>query len=137
MLSVDDKQALAELVYRYGLATDARDWEALADVIADDAVFDVSALGGPTHKGLATIVEHLAQRSIPTAHLFANLIIEHDPDSAEQPAAAIHLRGMIPDPEGRVVVTSMRYHARRRDGAWRLVALVAESLLRPGPEIRR
>ncbi len=137
MIDVEDRWALTELVYRYGQAVDDRNWAALGDVFTPDAVFDVSAIGGPVHTGLDHIAEHLAQRTIPTAHLFANVVVDDDPDATEQPAAIVRAKGMTPNPEGCIVVASVRYHARKVDGQWRFLGQWCDSLVRPGPEMRR
>lgn len=137
MIDVEDRWTLTELVYRYGLAVDERNWAALGDVFTDDAVFDVSAIGGPVHTGLEDIAAHLAQRTIPTAHLFVNVIVEDDPEAAEQPAAIVRAKGMTPNPDGCVVIATVRYLARQIDGRWRFTGQYCDGLLRPGPEMRR
>lgn len=131
-LSPQEALEVAQLVYRYGFAADERDWAAIGNIFTEDALFDASAVGGPSVRGVETIIEHLAKRAVPTAHIFTNAIV-----TGTDEGAVVRSKAMNPDPEGKVVVTTVRHTAVRTPRGWRLSSQVAESLLRPGPDLRR
>lgn len=43
-----DRQQITDLITRYTVAVDTRDWAGLAEVFTDDAILDYSSAGGPT-----------------------------------------------------------------------------------------
>ncbi len=131
-LTAEDTQEINQLIYRYSYAVDERDWDAMADIFTPDAVFDSSAMGLAPVTGLPAIVAHLSKRSVPTAHLFTNLVV-----TEEDGEVFVKARGLNPDPEGRIVVSVVREKVVRTPAGWRIAAQTAVSLLRPGPEIVR
>ena len=47
MSEVEDQLAIQNLIARYPIAVDGRDWDALDDLFAADAQIDFTAFGGP------------------------------------------------------------------------------------------
>jgi hypothetical protein len=133
MLTTDDTYEITQLAYLYGHTVDSRNWDGLDDVFTPDAVFDVSSIGGKVISGLADIVVHLLARARPTAHIFTNVMVTDEGDET----AVLRAISLIPDEEGRMIVTNVRYVAVRTDKGWRFSVQKAESLLRPGPPLVR
>jgi 3-phenylpropionate/cinnamic acid dioxygenase small subunit len=78
-----DRIELHELPGRYGDAIDDRDWPRLARVFTEDAVFDLTDLGGPRLEGLAEIQRYMDEEADhPRTHLMTNIYADDAPDGA-------------------------------------------------------
>lgn len=72
-----DRLALHELPGRYGDCIDARNWEGLRQCFTEDAVFDLTDLGGPVLQGLAEIQRFMADEAQhPLTHLMTNIYVD-------------------------------------------------------------
>jgi 3-phenylpropionate/cinnamic acid dioxygenase small subunit len=82
-MELADRIELHELPGRYGDAIDDRDWPRLARVFTEDAVFDLTDLGGPRLEGLAEIQRYMDEEADhPRTHLMANIYADDAPDGA-------------------------------------------------------
>jgi 3-phenylpropionate/cinnamic acid dioxygenase small subunit len=80
-MEIADRIELHELPGRYGDAIDDRDWARLAQVFTEDAVFDLTDLGGPRLEGLAEIQRYMAEDADhPRTHLMTNIYADDAPD---------------------------------------------------------
>ncbi len=111
-----DRLELHELPGRYGDAIDDRNWEGLGRIFTDDAVFDLTDLGGPRLEGLDHIRRFMADEAEhPLTHLMTNIYVEED-------EAGAHIRfrivAMLP---GRPPATGSYYDdvVKTPDG-WRV-----------------
>lgn len=119
---LEDRDALRELVGRYGFVIDNRDIEGLADLFTEDGVLQ-SQDGIMNARGRAAIVEMYKGRFAalgPTFHFTHDHAIrfdEHDPDAASGIIAS-HAEVTR---NGETMLAAIRYHDRyRRDaGTWR------------------
>lgn len=72
-----DRLELHELPGRYGDAIDDRDWPRLANIFTEDAVFDLTDLGGPALQGLAEIQRYMdVEARHPRTHLMTNIYVD-------------------------------------------------------------
>jgi len=76
-MDLADRLELHELPGRYGDAIDDRDWPRLARIFTDDAVFDLTDLGGPVLEGLARIQQYMdTEATHPKTHLMTNIYVD-------------------------------------------------------------
>ncbi len=130
-LTLEDRLELHELTGRYGDAIDDRNWQALADIFTEDAVFEVVDL--VIMRGLADIQRYMAQEGRhPLAHLITNVHILETPDGVE-----IRSRGIFPivgkkkAPGHRVFYGSYYDKAVKTPSGWRISDRVFSTQRRP------
>ncbi len=79
-----DRLELHELPGRYGDAIDDRDWPRLARIFTEDAVFDLTDLGGPALAGLGAIQQYMdTEAAHPKTHLMTNIYVEETDDGVK------------------------------------------------------
>ena len=119
---LQDRAAIHDVIMRYALSIDRRDWRMLADCFTPDAYAEYG--GVPAGPGVAKILAHV--RSIEgmavSTHFMENQRIEVSGDDATAETYAIsHLpwgRGERPT----MRVRGLRYNSElvRQDGRWRI-----------------
>ncbi len=72
----EDILAIHDLLARYGHVVDDADWSALSDVFADEAVFDLEAVGRGSAHGTEELRACFARLDHPLAHHTTNVTIE-------------------------------------------------------------
>ncbi len=117
---IEARQAIQDLVVRYGMAVDDRDMQLVGSLFTDDAVFRHGDDSIVNH-GRAEIVDFYTDRlrafgatyHYPHSHLIDIV----DADTATGVVCAHAELGI----DGRTYVTALRYHDRYRcvDGVWR------------------
>jgi len=115
-MEVTDRIELHELPGRYGDAIDDRDWARLASIFTDDAVFDLTDLGGPRLNGLAEIQRYMDEEAEhPRTHLMTNIYVDETPDGVR---LSFRIVALLPE---RVVGTASYYDdvVKTADG-WRV-----------------
>lgn len=123
-----DRLELHELPGRYGDAIDDRDWPRLARIFTEDAVFDLTDLGGPRLEGLATIQRYMdVEAQHPRTHLMTNIYVDEDADGT----ARMCFRIIALLPEKRTGTASYRDVVVKTPGGWRVKDRVI-TLKRPG-----
>jgi uncharacterized protein (TIGR02246 family) len=117
---LEDREAIRELVARYGQVVDDRDVEGVQALFTEDAVFRTR--GGEMHAvGLAAVMENFRSRfqaMTASGHFVHDHIISFAGDSAARGFVTSHaelVRG------GKSFVVAMRYHDhyRRSEGRWK------------------
>ncbi len=79
-----DRLELHELPGRYGDAIDDRNWEGLGRIFTDDAVFDLTDIGGPRVEGLAEIRRFMDEEAThPLTHLMTNIYVDEEADGVK------------------------------------------------------
>lgn len=79
-----DRLELHELPGRYGDAIDDRDWARLAQVFTEDAVFDLTDLGGPRLTSLADIQRYMdVEAQHPLTHMMTNIYADETAEGAK------------------------------------------------------
>ena len=115
---IEDRQALADLLSRYGPAIDDRDVEALRELFTADATFD--SVGGPV-TGRDEVVDHYIERMRsfgPSYHIPHSQVVEFVGDDEATGVVCAHAE--LAHEDGAFWV-ALRYHDRyrREDGTWR------------------
>lgn len=115
---LEDRAEIHDLVARYALAVDDRDYAALAGMYAADAVFDHA---GAVLRGREAIVEFLRERAKlngRTVHSPHTIAIEWVDDDTARGTVAGHAEL---ERDGEFLLAAFRYHDSyvRQDGAWR------------------
>lgn len=125
--ALEDRWGLQDLVARYALSVDERDWDAVGEMYATDCVFD-SVEG--RFRGRQAVVNYYRQR---TSQFGATYHYPHSqtvsitgPDAATGTVAA-HAELAIGD---QTVMVALRYQDQyvREDGAWRFQERVVQQL---------
>lgn len=82
VLTLEDRFEITQVLSRYGHVMDARAFEALGEVFASDAAFDVTSVGGPVYSGLSELEGFLALGDSvhPPFHILANSWVFTDSD---------------------------------------------------------
>ncbi len=124
-MSLEDKQAITEVLYRYARAVDRLDLEGIADCYHPDARDRHGAYDGDIPGLIADIAER--HRTIDYAqHFITNVLIDFDgPDTAYLEASCLcYLRQERAEgaEEQELMTIKCRYVDRfeRRDGAWKV-----------------
>lgn len=115
---VEDRIELSDLVARYGVAVDDRDYDGLAGLYARDCVFE-HATG--RSEGRDAVIAYYRERGDyfgPTYHIPHSQTVEFQSDDEATGVVAAHAELTI---DGRAFVVAIRYSDRyvREDGTWR------------------
>ena len=115
-MDATDRLELHELPGRYGDAIDDRDWERLARIFTDDAVFDLTDLGAPRLEGLEAIKAFMdTEAQHPRSHTMTNIYVD---ESAEGVKLRFRILALLP--EGRMGTASYYDDVVKTDGGWRV-----------------
>jgi len=115
-LTVEDRMELHEIAARYGDLIDFRDWEGLAKVFTDDAVFDATDLGMPLLEGLNAIRDHMDKSpNHPLGHHITNIYVEAAGDEI-----ILRSRIIAAGHRGRVASASYRDRVVKTERGWRI-----------------
>lgn len=119
---LEDRTDIEELLVRYAIACDVRDFDGLADCFAEDGTFE--AVAGKV-EGRAALVEYFQGRFRiygPTIHVPQAFTVTFDPDDDDRATGTVIARSEIMMDEAFLV--SMHHYsdeyARGADGRWRL-----------------
>jgi len=117
-LDVADRIEIHELAASYGNAIDDRDWDALAAVFTDDALYVLSGFGelDGRYEGVGAIRALMeSSDSHPVAHHVTNVVVRVEGE-------AVHMTSKIAGPGRRGRVGSADYHdlLRHEPGGWRI-----------------
>lgn len=123
-----DERRIERALIELARAMDARDWDAMNQILASDAVGD---FGTGRLEGSAAIIELIRgfmDNCGVTQHLLANILVDVDGDHATSRAYVqdLHLSRSNPD---LTFHTLGDYHDRweRRDGRWWLVERIKDN----------
>ena len=139
-----DRLAIQDVLASYYRAIDRRDWDALADVYADDAVF--RSPPRLEQHGRAAIIASTSRVGVykRTFHFMGNHIAWVNGDDADAETYAVARHYYDRDGEEQEYVIGIRYldKLQRRDGQWLIVDrlmrydfLRGESLIHPGTKV--
>lgn len=115
---LEDRAEITELVNRYGLAVDDRDWDAVEQMYARDSAFD-SVLG--RYEGREAVVAYYRERTEgfgATFHIPHNVVLEFQGDDDATGIVAAHAELAIGD---ITFLIALRYldTYRREEDRWR------------------
>lgn len=128
-LDVADRLAIHELAARYGHVIDDRDWDGLATVFTDDALFVMTGFAPDEerYEGLPAIRRMLETSTThPVAHHVTNVVVD-DGDPVR-----LRFKMIGPGPGGRVGSADYRDVVVRGPDGWR-IAEHRITLRRPEP----
>jgi hypothetical protein len=145
---IEDRLAIAELVSRYGILLDNREYDAVGELFTEDAHFwqHVGDTDARTRQGSSTSTASDSATAGPSYHCHHGHVVTFDGDDAAHGIVTAHAEMGI---EGRMILVGLRYHDRYErgaDGAWRFAEreiwfhyfMPADELpSRYGDEIRR
>lgn len=115
-MDVADRLELHELPGRYGDAIDDRDWDRLGRIFTDDAVFDLTDLGGPRLEGLEAIKVFMdTEAQHPRTHLMTNIYVDEADDGVKMSFRIVALL-----PESRVGTASYYDDVVKTGAGWRV-----------------
>lgn len=122
-MSVQDKQEITELCYRYGLALDGRDWTALAACFTPDA--KAYYMDKAPCLGYQAIEDTCREALTPmsaTQHLISNVVISLDGDRAESRCylQAQHVRAGTPGGDNFIIAGRYTDQLVRTPDGWRI-----------------
>lgn len=118
-----DERDIERTLTRFARAMDERDWTAMAEILADDAVGDLGT--GRLHGSAAMIglIRQFLDNCGPTQHLLANVVIDVDGDTAIS-RAYVHDVHLSSDADPAVRFYTLGDYTdtweRRSDGSWKL-----------------
>lgn len=115
-MDVADRLELHELPGRYGDAIDDRNWEGLARIFTEDAVFDLTDLGAPRLEGLEAIKVFMdTEAQHPRTHTMTNIYVDEVDDEVR-----LNFRIVALLPEGRVGTASYYDVVVKTPAGWRV-----------------
>ena len=121
---LEAREAIRDLVARYGMAVDDRDIDAVADMFTSDAEFGL-ADGMVSNQGRQAVIDFYTERLTAfgaTYHYPHSHLIELDPDRPDHATGTVNAHAELAL-DGRTLVTALRYDDRYRveGGRWRFV----------------
>ncbi len=124
---LEDRDAIRDLVGRYGYAIDNRDIDSLGDCFTVDGVLQ-SQDGVMNARGRAAVIEMYRGRFAvlgPTFHFTHDHAIELDPNDPDAATGIIASHAEVTR-NGEAMLAAIRYHDvyRRDDGRWRFAKRV-------------
>jgi len=131
LITLADRMEIHELINLYGHVVDERQWERVAELFTDDALFDASEAGGMVVTGWRAVADHWADPATrhPLAHHATNIVI----GACDGESVTVTFKGLGVGYRGRV--GTLVYHAVAvpGPGGWRLARLSAH-LRQPPPD---
>jgi uncharacterized protein (TIGR02246 family) len=129
-----DRTQVTDVIVRTALAQDARDWQAVADCFADDAVY---LHPGGRMDGVEAIVERSRRALQPldaSQHLVSSIHVSVEGDTASSTAyfQAQHVRKAAAGGELYTIAGTYRDTFSRQRGQWRIVERRQEYSWRDG-----
>ena len=139
MSAVEDKLAIAELIARYPIVVDGRDFDALDDLFTADARIDYSAFGGPTDSpaGIKKFLRESMSLFARTQHMMGLPLITVEGDRARSRTSCTNpmvltdddgttkvlLIGLWYDDEFERTAAGWRFTSRRQERCYSVVGL--------------
>jgi len=126
---LSDRQEITDLITRYTMAVDTRDFGDLAHVFTDDAVLDYSIVGGPVGPPAEVVpwVEKGLAGFARSQHLIGQVSITLDGDTARATAYMTNpMVGINPDGTEKLFEVGGYYHHDlvRTPNGWRSRGIV-------------
>jgi SnoaL-like domain len=123
VISAEDKLAIHDLISRYGLIIDEREFTRTHELFTDDARYDVSDFDAGIHLGWQAIAQlwRESEGSHPLAHHATNVIVSEDDDGTVR----VISKGIGVRPEGRTGSVTYRDIVKKYPQGWRIVDRIA------------
>jgi uncharacterized protein (TIGR02246 family) len=127
---VEDIEAIKQLKARYFRTMDSKDWDAMRQVFADDAVMDTVASGGDVTTGGDEIIGFLREVLADVVTVHHGHMPEIELTSAGTATGIWSMEDMLRWPEGRELHGYGHYHEtyEKADGGWRIKTLTLTRL---------
>ncbi len=117
-LGAEDRTAITDLINTHGHLVDAGELERIGELFTDDAVYDVTDLGGGVIEGLAAFVEAslaMGDRN-PVAHHVTNIVLT----GAGEGRARARSKGIGINADGTCGSVTYEDTVERRAEGWRI-----------------
>lgn len=120
-----DNEEIRDVLIRYAMAIDARDWRLLHDVFTADGVANYGELAG-VHEGPDAVGQacHQALSGLDASqHLITNFTVSHNDDGSASTVCYFHAQHYLVDPNGGntyVIAGTYRDRLTRTDAGWRI-----------------
>jgi ketosteroid isomerase-like protein len=119
-LKTADRVEIHELAARYGFMVDDRDWDSLASVFTEDALYVIRFPDGDRRwDGISGIRSLMDPGRHPLAHHVTNVMVDAGPDGVTMRSKVV---GTLP--EGRAASFDYRDKLRRTADGWRIAERV-------------
>lgn len=138
LAAVADRVAIREVVSRYGMAVDRRDWDLYRQVFTSDAVIDYTDSSGPRTdlEGAITWLAEVLEPFAALHHNMTNQIVDLDGDRARSCTYYLAFHIIATGPASESVFTMGGFYqdrlARGADG-WRISERVEYGVWMDGP----
>lgn len=119
---IEDRLAIEQLLNRYGILLDNRDYDAVGELYTEDARFWQHRghnTDARTRSGIVAFYRERLGQCGPTYHYNHGVVLEFDDDDHARGIVSAHAEMAV---EGRMILVGFRYHDRYErgdDGAWR------------------
>ncbi len=110
-----DLVEIQQLMAHYGHLVDAKQWDRLGEIFADDGAFDVVSYRAGRHEGLAAVREFFAKAAHPPAHHATNLYVYEDGG-----AVRAQSKFAVPGEAGRMFGGDYRDELVKTSRGWRI-----------------
>ena len=126
-----EKAAILDVIHRYALALDRKDWKLLDRCFTQDARLDYTTAGGPAGSYRTELRAWLIEILEPVPvlqHFVSNVIIELDGDRARATVYGVSVNQFDSNEGGPTLVCGGIYHDRLEKGSegWRFSERVEE-----------
>lgn len=118
---LEDRLDIAELIARYGIVLDNRDYAAVGELFTEDARFwqHVGDTDAHSRQGIVDFYRERLGHSGPSYHYHHGHVVEFDDDRSAHGIVTAHAEMGI---EGRMILVGLRYHdvyVKGDDDRWR------------------
>lgn len=127
-----DNEEIRDVLIRYAMAIDARDWRLLHEVFTADGIANYGELAG-VHEGPDAVGQacHQALSGLDSSqHLITNITIRHDGDDSASTVCYFHAQHYLVDSRGGntyVIAGTYRDRLTRTDTGWRIAYRTLET----------
>jgi ketosteroid isomerase-like protein len=131
---LQDKQAITDVVHRYGYALDGRDWALLRTCFTPDVVGHYGGDPLEGYEAIETLCRDTLEPMSVSQHLIGNVLVTVDGDGATS-QCYLHAQHVLPDtPGGDQFIFAGRYLDKlvRTSGGWRIAERTLEAMWTSG-----
>ncbi|KAA0102812.1 nuclear transport factor 2 family protein [Mycolicibacterium sp. P1-5] len=136
MSQLRDERAIERALILFARAMDDRNWEAMADILAEDAEGDLGTGRLVGSAAIIGLIRGFLDGCGPTQHLLGNVVVDVAGDTATSRAYIrdVHLNAAA-DPSVRFYTLGDYHDTWRRgdDGRWRLAERIKANRAHVGP----
>ncbi len=121
--SAEDILEIQDVVVRYGYVIDDQDWDAIDQVLTEDAVIDYRDQRSDPPRGLAPLVgrqEILHHFRDVLTHPYQHMIVNHQIEDVSEDEVIVRSKALCPIPGQVMLDVEYRDVVVRTDAGWRI-----------------